>query len=201
MRTVSIDYDVYKYQELSEQAKEKAKECYLEGKDAYWFKDDCEEILHCEFPNSELKVEFSLSYSQGDGLNIYGDLDGQDIYDTFIKDSDKFTDKEKRYLTWAMKNYGLGYHMPQNYTRYSYCAERQWDFSADIISDMEWNNVRGIKHDVWEKYDNILKEYFSSLCGDYEKWGYEYFYEVDDETMIEESEANDWEYTADGKIF
>ena len=31
------------------------------------------------FPNSNLKVEYSLNYCQGDGLNIYGELNIKDI--------------------------------------------------------------------------------------------------------------------------
>ena len=203
MRVATVEYNVYKYEELSEKAKEKAKSEYLEScREASVFTEMCEEDLSNNlFPNSELTVEYSLGYCQGDGLNIYGDLDSQDIYNTFIKDSDKFTDKEKKYLTWVMKNYGLSYRMPNNRTRYCYCAEQQWDFSAGIISDMEWNNVRGIKYDVWKKYDTILTEYFSDLCGRYEKNGYEYFYEVDDEEMIDISEANEWEYNEDGSLF
>jgi len=200
MRTVSIDYDVYKYQELSEDAKDEAKRWYLEGKEAYWFQDDCEEILHCEFPNSELKVEFSLSYCQGDGdgLNIYGSINLLDLWNKI--DKSKYTDKEKKFMEYVLKEYARDYTMKHNY-RYCYCNSSSWNFIEDTIDDMEYVNLRGIKYDVLKKFDEDCKEYMEKLCSDFESDGYEYFYEVDDETMIEESEANDWEYTADGKIF
>jgi len=198
MRTVSIDYDVYKYQELSEQAKEKAKEWYLEGKDAYWFKDDCEEILHCEFPNSELKVEFSLSYCQGDGLNIYGSIDLLELWNKL--DKSKYTDKEKKFMEYVLKTHAVDYTMKQNY-RYGYCNSSSWDFTEDIIDDMEWTQQRGIKYDVLEKFNEDCKEYMEKLCSDFESDGYAYFYEVDDDEMIDMCEANEWEFTADGKIF
>jgi len=198
MRTVTIDYDVYKYQELSEQAKEKAKEWYLEGKDASWFKDDCEEILHCEFPNSELNVEFSLSYCQGDGLNIYGSINLLELWNKL--DKNKYTDKEKKFMEYVLKEYSMTYDMPENW-RYGYCMSSSWDFTENIISDMEYANLRGIKYDVLKKFDEDCKEYMEKLCSDFESDGYSYFYEVDDDEMIDMCEANEWEFTADGKIF
>ena len=150
MRTVSIDYDVYKYQELSEQAKEKAKEWYLEGKDAGWFSDDCEEILRCEFPNSKLEVQFSLSYSQGDGLNIYGSIDLLELWNKL--DKSKYTDKEKKFMEYVLKEYSMLYDMPQNW-RYTYCMSSSWDFTENVVSDMEYANLRGIKYDVLEKFN------------------------------------------------
>lgn len=198
MRTVSIDYDVYKYQELSEQAKEKAKEWYLEGKDAGWFADDCEEILRCEFPNSELKVEFSLSYCQDDGLNIYGSIDLLELWNKL--DTSKYTDKEKKFMEYALKEYSMLYDMPQNW-RYGYCMSSSWDFTENTVSDMEYANLRGIKYDVLEKFNEDCKEYMEKLCSDFEKDGYAYFYEVDEDEMIDMCEANEWEFTVDGKIF
>lgn len=198
MRTVSIDYDVYKYQELSEDAKDEAKRWYLEGKDAYWFKDDCEEILHCEFPHSELNVEFSLSYCQGDGLNIYGSINLLDLWNKI--DKNKYTDKEKKFMEYVLKEYSMLYDMPQNW-RYGYCMSSSWNFTENIISDMEYANLRGIKYDVLKKFDEDCKEYMEKLCSDFESDGYSYFYEVDDDEMIDMCEANEWEFTADGKIF
>lgn len=200
MRTVNINYnvDVYKYDELSEDAKDEAKRWYLEGKEAYWFKNDCEEILHCEFPNSELKVEFSLSYCQGDGLNIYGSIDLLELWNKL--DKSKYTDKEKKFMEYALKEYSMLYDMPSN-CRYGYCMSSLWDFTENIISDMEYANLRGIKYDVLEKFDEDCKEYMEKLCSDFESDGYAYFYEVDDDEMIDMCEANEWEFTADGKIF
>lgn len=190
--------NVYKYQELSEDAKDEAKRWYLEGKDAYWFKDDCEEILHCDFPNSELKVEFSLSYCQGDGLNIYGSINLLELWNKL--DKNKYTDKEKKFMEYVLKEYSMTYDMPQNW-RYGYCMSSSWDFTENIISDMEYANLRGIKYDVLKKFDEDCKEYMEKLCSDFERDGYSYFYEVDDDEMIDMCEANEWEFTADGKIF
>ena len=64
MRTIELN--VYKYNELSEEAKEKAKEWYLNDDDtrAYIFQQDCELYLKEAFPSSKLDVEFSLASCQ-----------------------------------------------------------------------------------------------------------------------------------------
>jgi len=200
MRTVSINYDVYKYQELSEQAKDEAKRWYLEGKDANWFKDDCDIWLSETFPNSKLEVQFSLSSCQGDGLNIYGNVDYNDIYAVIVESSAKFTEKEKKYIAWFIKEFASDYKMIEN-PRYGYCYSCMWNFTENIIEDMEYNNIRGIKYDVLKKFNEVVKEHFEKLCSDFERDGYSYFYEVDDDEMIDMCEANEWEFTADGKIF
>lgn len=200
MRTVSINYDVYKYQELSEQAKKQAKEWYLETKDADWFKEDCDMWLSETFSNSKLEVQFSLSFCQGDGLNIYGNVDYNDIYAVIVKGSTKFTEKEKKYIAWFIKEFASDYKMIQN-PRYGYCYSCMWNFTENIIEDMECNNIRGIKYDVLEKFNETVKEYFENLCSNLEKDGYAYFYDVEEDEMIDMCEANEWEFTEDGKIF
>ena len=39
------------------------------------------------------------------------------------------------------------------------------------------------------------------LCSDYEKYGYDFFYNVDDEVIEETCEANEWEFLEDGTFF
>lgn len=70
------EFNVYKFAELSQAAKEKVRDWYLEGQSelSYIFTDDCMERLSELFPNSNLEVQYSLGYCQGDGFNIYGEI-------------------------------------------------------------------------------------------------------------------------------
>ena len=74
-------YNVYSYSELSNEAKEKAKEDYLND---YCRSEALTEIymedLKNIFPNSDLKIQWSLNGCQGDGVNIYGNLNINDIF-------------------------------------------------------------------------------------------------------------------------
>ena len=197
MRIQTIEYKVYTYDELSEKAKEKVKGWYLEGREASWFKEDCELYLSEIFPNSSLQVQFSLGYCQGDGLNIYGDIDLSDLWE---KIKDQFTDKEARFISWALKLYGSDYTMENNF-RYGYCMVGYWNFVENLIEDMEYSCIRGIKYDILEKFDNACKSYMEKLCDDFEKSGYDYFYEISDDELSEICAANGYEFTEDGSIF
>lgn len=68
------EFNVYKFAELSQAAKEKVRDWYLEGQESCIFTEDCMMRLSELFPNSDLKVQYSLGYCQGDGLNIYGEI-------------------------------------------------------------------------------------------------------------------------------
>ena len=58
----------YTFPELTGEAKEKAKEWYLNDETLSWeLTNNYESDLSCIFPNSDLKVQWSLSYCQGDG--------------------------------------------------------------------------------------------------------------------------------------
>ena len=80
MRSVNITYKIYEFSELSEDAKAKVKEWYLNNfYQNEEFSDMCKEELSHRFPKSDLKVQYSLSYCQGDGLNVYGTLNLKDV--------------------------------------------------------------------------------------------------------------------------
>lgn len=72
--TETITTMVYNFNELSDKAKEKVKEWYLNGQDAEFFYEDSMAYINELFPNSELDIQFSLGYCQGDGFNIYGEI-------------------------------------------------------------------------------------------------------------------------------
>ena len=79
MRTITIDYDVYTYDELSAEAKNKVKDWILSDDFRnYELYDILKEDLKALF-NADLDVEYSLSYCQGDGLNIYGEISAENF--------------------------------------------------------------------------------------------------------------------------
>ena len=196
-KTITRAYTVYEYKELCEEAKEKVREWYLEGQEAYIFTDMCKENLKSMFPNSELEVEYSLSYRQGDGFNIYGTIYLDEVLE---KIADKFTAKELKFFEWVFNQYGSTFKMESN-RHYCYCICSRNDFSENILSDMEDDQMRGISTETLEKFSKLVGEYLDGLCRDFEKEGYAYFYEISDEDLREACEANEWTFTADGKFF
>ena len=199
MEIITRNYTVYDYSELSAEAKEVVKEWYIDDDfRTEIFSEDINNMLSYDFKRSKLEVQYSLSYCQGDGLNIYGELNLLDMIDKISFDD--FTEKEKRFILWAVTNYNQDIKLPYNHP-YCYCIARQADFSAYIEYDMEDDKIRDINYIALEKFEAACIEYFENLCSEYAEAGYKYFYEPDETEICEACEANDWKFTADGKFF
>lgn len=201
MRTATVEYKVYTFAELSESAKEKVRQFYLDGQEPEFFTESCEMCLGETFPNSELKVQYSLGYCQGDGLNIYGTLDLSDMFRQIQeKKPELFTEKERKAIVYYLKNYGSDVKLESNW-RDCYCIAYHYDFVENIIADMVYNCVRGINYTALEKFNAAARDILGDLCGEFEESGYNYFYEVEDADLESWCEINEYEFEEDGTIF
>ena len=198
MKTITIVKNLYEYSELSEEAKKNARKWYLDDEmRAEFFKEDIENDLNGLFPNSKLKVYFSLGYCQGDGLNIEGKIY---LYD-FIKEWNA-TEKEKRTIEKYIDN-SLQYYTFESNNRYCYSCkfiDRKYidDTISEFISELEYQCFKHIKIDIIKRFFNDLINYFERLDRENEKAGYKYFYEPDEDEIIEACAANGWYFTIDG---
>lgn len=209
MRTVSVEYKVYKYNELSEDAKQKAREWYLEGREPFIFTEDCENDLYNLFGKNNLKVQYSLSYCQGDGFNIYGSIDAESIFNCLEKHNggtqlerfeNMLTDREKRTILHYAGECG-DIELPMN-NRYCYSLANYIDIVEDWIWRLEnYSGYSNINIEALEKFESLVRNIFDKLCDSYEKWGYEYFYEISEEDLDEMCEVNGYEFLEDGTIF
>lgn len=208
MRTVTVEYKIYKYNELNEKAKEKAKQWYLEGQEAYIFTDDCKMDLDNLFGKNDLDVQYSLSYCQGDGFNIYGKISAKEIFNClekhnggtqFEKFEDMLTDKEKKAILCYANECGK-IEIPMN-RRYCYSLADYIDIADDWESCLVYADYRDINVNALKKFEKLVKGMFRTLCKTYEEWGYNYFYEITDEDMEELCESNGYEFMEDGTIY
>ena len=209
MRTATVEYQVYKFNELSAEAKEKVKQWYLEGQEPYIFTDDVKEDLRCLFGNNDLEVQYDLGYCQGDGFNIYGKVDTENIFKCLEEHragtqlaefENMLTDKEKKTILHYANEVGK-IELPIN-NHYCYCVASHIDIADDWEYQLEnYSHYTNINKEALEKFESLVKGIFKTLCKSYEKWGYEYFYEIDEETLDELCEANGYEFLANGKIF
>lgn len=207
MQTVQVSYDVYTFNELGEQAKEKVRQWYLDGQQPEPFTCMVNDDLQALFPNSALKVEYSLGYCQGDGLNIYGDvhscdilnlINGNDAGDLFKDYRNIFTEKEIRTLKFYEGTAGL-LTMPRNPLRYSYCYA-PWARLCDTWRE-DLVDLRNVNWDLIDRFEKVVKDVFVRLCRQWEEEGYQYFYEIDDETLKEVCESNGYHFLIDGSYF
>ncbi len=168
METKTIN--LYKFSELSKEAKEKVIEKHYENEEHPFLEDNLKEFLIAgltergiEFDRDDIKVLYSFSYSQGDGFCFTGKL---------------------------TKN-GILLKLTHNY-RYYYdkSVEREFfDTETGEELDGEFN----------EKDIELWTDYLA-LCKECEKQGYdELEYRMNDEEFEEYSEDNEYMYFKSGK--
>ena len=211
MEIITREYKVYNFSELSEEAKDKVKQWYLDDDfRSYDFENIYTEDLRYLFNNSDLKLQFSLSYCQGDGLNIYGKLDLMDVFtairdtehsgDLFKQYKDLFSEHEQRTIEAYMEVCGREVELPYN-RHYCYCIDDRVDFADDWIESLEYCRYKNIQIDTIIKMEKLVGRMFENLSATYEKYGYDYFYNADDEVVNETCEANGWRFLEDGTFF
>ena len=198
--TETREFNVYNFNELSKEAKERVRSWYLEWQSSelgYIFEDDCMERLKELFPDSDLKIQYSLNSCQGDGFNIYGEICLDELLE---KIAEKFTEKELKFFKWAFSEYGTSYKMASN-NYYCYCICSRNDFMEDIFYEMDDCYSRNIPKKTMEKFNKIAGKYLDNLCGEFEKDGYDWFYKISDKDLQEYCECNSYEFMEDGKLY
>lgn len=209
MRTATVEYKVYKFNELSAEAKERVKQWYLEGREPFIFTEMVEEDLYNLFGKNDLKVQYDLGYCQGDGFNIYGKIDAESILKCLEEHNggtqlEKFenvlTDKEKKTILHYAEECGE-IELPSN-NRYCYCIARHTDIADDWEYQLEnYSGYKNVNKEALEKFEKLVHGIFETLCGSYEEQGYEYFYEISEEDLEEMCEANGYEFLENGTVF
>lgn len=194
MKTVTETFNIYTFDELTEKAKSKALDYYLEYlTDDEAFTDDCLNLLHDLFPNSKLKVEYNLSYCQGDFFNFYGSLDLGDLY-TLI--SSKLSSKQIRFYKHILKEWACSCEIPcwHHYT------VADISILDDSVSNMEYNGYSNIPYSDIETINTIARDYLSEVCESLKNEGYDYFY-PDSDYIRSYYNDNECYFTADGKPY
>ncbi len=209
MRTATVEYEVYKYNELSEEAKEKVKRWYLNGQEPMAFSEMVKEDLNCLFGKNNLDVQYSLSYCQGDGFNIYGEIDAKNIFECLEKHNggtqlaefeNVLTEEEKKTIIHYAEECGA-IKLPMN-NRYCYSLADYIDITEDWGYQLEnYFEYDNINEELLVKFEKLVRNIFNKLCRSYEKWGYEFFYEIPEEELEEMCEANGYEFLEDGTVF
>ena len=210
MKTITIEKKLYDYDELTEQAKEKAKQDFLyiyrqDGDDFYEY--SVNELNSFFFPNSELNVEYTLSYCQGDGFNIYGKMDLKDAINFVMqRRKEKVEKKSKkfvRFLKWLSEQ-GYTIELPNNKMRYSYCYVECADYDYQILDCLEQDGYTSgyeEKENLLEYFDAYFKSCIKELCKEFENNGYKYFYEVEEEEIKEFAEDIGFMFEENGEIY
>lgn len=221
MKEIIIKKTVFEFNELSEKAKEKAKEDFLaneylqENKIDFMLDEFEREIEKFEDGYTELKLQYDFSCCQGSGLNIYGSIGAKDIY--MLAENEKiFTDDEMdRFAFYS--NYLPELILSEN-KRYNYSLKdidwRNLDIENDLILDSSFDgDINSNK--ICENIENLMLSDFGLINKIYQfifdyliAWEHEMYEKTlkdlttapNNEIMEELSKCNEWYYYADGSL-
>lgn len=197
MKTIQRTFPIYTFNELEPETQERVKSWCLEGQESSVFTRMIKDDLAIIFPNSEPEIQYSLSYSQGDGFNISGWINFMDLLEVL---KGHFTMKEIRTLKFYFDQCDDGVTIPHNIGD-CYCSIYLHDITTSIINDLTWWNYTGINFKLLEKFEKLSQDYIAQLCADYKKAGYSFFYEVENADLAEWCNSNEYYFLADGTIY
>lgn len=209
MKEVTMGFNVYRFEELNEEAKEVVKQWYLDGQDSSNFNDILKYELDLFFPNSELNANYSLNYCQGDGVNIHGIISLKDVLEFstlhqlnefYPKMKEVFTEKEIKTLNFYFKQISDStIELPQ--TRGYACSAAMAYVEANLIESLEYDKIRDINKKLIKKFEKFFIESLMILTKEFEERGYDFFYEISKEDLQEYCESNDYWFYENGEFY
>ena len=213
MKTVTTTYNLYSFNELAPDVQQKIiereRQYLLEDPDKTdIFSDMIETEYKEEFPHSELSVQYSLCYCQGDGLNTYGTVTIEDMKKHIIINPVLLQFFNEIDFTY--------FYLPENRTLYSYSYADRFDLiqaieidnQHDIETIIENSTFYNNKNMILEELENLndqICSFWTIFNEHWERKGYNFFYVITDEDVLEFIEANmglDVEcFTEDGQYY
>ena len=192
MREVVKKTKVYKFEELSEEAQQNVIKEHYENEDYPFLTNDIQEYLEEEDKYfSDVKLQYSLSHCQGDGLSFSGKFNLAKWLDdkTELKTSVKLALVELVYNISSTGNSGHYCYSGRSDIQYedNYCGSKKADklfklLEEDIVPDIQ---------DYYLKLCNTLKDYGYSIIE----------YRLNKDEFSELAEMHEWEYTDNGDLY
>lgn len=202
MRIENKEFKICTYDELNKKAKENVRLFLLSLRQPEFFAENVVNELTNGYGLINPHVEFSLNYCQGDGFNIYGDFCLYEIKDLLIALNEfDFTQKEWRTLEFYYDCILKDVEVPQNTTRYAYDFSSRINIYNNWAWCLEYDRIRNINYNLILKFENIVKNAFSTLNSHYENEGYNYFYDISDDEIIELCRINQYEFLENGDLW
>lgn len=221
MRTKTIE--LYQYAELSDAAKEKARDWYRNASagDDFWSECAIESIkeageyLGIDFDTargrtSQPAIYYSGFWSQGDGCSYTGTWRAKDCKPDALADEftgDGKTNVELRRIAAALGAIVAKY--PESCARVS-ASHRGHNLAVECDAGEEMPDNAGLNYESDEYYaaleawrDAFPADDVTELLSDFASWGYrllesEYEFQNSDEIVSETIIANEYEFTAEG---
>ena len=193
MKTIEIQ--LYKFNELSENAKNNAIENERNNEnnvDLFFFSDMAKEQIFENGFKGNIEIQYSLNSCQGDGLSFNCDYYDK-LNDLFVEILG--TNKQKT-IDCLINN--CSFKLKSTNNHYCYASKRDLDFELDNYYVKSQNNIDLVIDKVREKLENL----YMNLCKDLENQGYkEIEYQNSDECITENLIIKDYDFTENGETY
>ena len=120
---------------------------------------------------------------------------GKDMYKPICED---ITDEEWGLIKSCFNEYDTNINLPQN-RRYCYSLARQISLE-DYFLQLSPSDKKKYE-ELLQKFQNVLRDFLENLNKYWERYGYDFLYNISDEVFSEFCEANDWEFHDTGVIW
>lgn len=195
MRTITKIINLYNFDELSEKAKEKV----LNTKRDELYSMHCQNVddviydFLCNYGMEDAKYNYSLSYSQGDGVCFYNinlfsytrltSKDNNIKLNKFEIEALTLLNKKEYKLLLQYLNEGYNIKIVKNSSMYCHshtCTlEEEYYYSDDAEEEKEINNLI---YDLKKKMENI----YHNMCYEIERLAYNYIENISDDEIKED---------------
>lgn len=191
METITKTCSVYSFDELSEEAKQTALDKWYENEDYPFLSYDLEnEATNFDEYNifENVKLCYSLSYCQGDGLSFDSDINIDNYLNAFTKLPEW---KKKAIIEQCYKP-----HTSANTGHYCYCSKS--DFNYDLNdTTKDYPLLNALIEDICKE----ITDYYLDICSKLEKSGYSIIeYRMNFEEFDEYCEANEYQFDINGNM-
>ena len=221
MKLVTVNYEVYKFEELDKKIQEKVIQDYFEHTGVHennvFFEEFANQVL-TEIGFIESKVSYSLGYCQGDGLTFDFSLNHWELIE-FLKNI------KNRELTISLKNlekelyeivknfeidekmlieYDISVYTEKNYYSNWYYHSKTRNIVVGAypspLNNTEDNDEKVVTY--LEELEKVFYEIYLTVCEALESEGYRQIYYMPTvEEFAELAEVNNWEYLKNGEHF
>jgi len=193
MRTIRTK--VYTFNELSKEAQENAIERFrnenYEHISLDMFSENCIEIIK-EKGFKEPVLQYSLSYSQGDGLSFNSSgLENPVLVSFFAEIMGQNKEKQIQVL---IDNLDFSIKVTD---RYAFSSVRDVNLDLEDYNHYNTDNCNNVVSKVREKIEN----YYLSLCKELEAMGYSEIEWHNSDECIKETLTANYEFLSNGKMY
>lgn len=202
-------YELYRIDELAPAARQKAldkvREYILNSRETCDFDNMLDDYFYNVLRMPRVEYSYRLDYSQGDHFQIAVRLEFSDIFrlaDLLGITLGYLSPKEKMTLEFYSDE---GCTVDVRVGRYNgYNAGQHWDDDdvfGRIVDDLEQHNIRDINYDRLNTFSNMAMSVIDELERRCMQWGHDYFWEVDEDELLDVIHCENIEFLENGTIF